>query len=296
MARAILDAGGRLPTDLASEKAASNRLVQRLLDVAHGTTSYNQAMPGFYSRLARAVETSTQAKASGAQWKATVRNSKGGINADEFALTNVADLDDATVYTRAEVLQYLAANEIEVEPIELAGAAAPTERAVTARAEELFEEQVDRELQRMEQNDDFQAMPWPEAEARFNDVEGKWEAFLVDGEDEEDVGVWYDTQAEAQQVADTERDKREQQLQDDRRAQAADRVSYGDAVRQARRQLEDAVDPSKAPRYADYVLPGPADDYREVLLAGAGFGPRAGESYAQLAQRMMGKPSSELTV
>ena len=75
--------------------------------------------PVFYSRLIKTVEQSTQGKASGAQWKATIKNSKLGVNQDEFALVGVNDLEDGKTYTKAEVLEYLRANEIKVQDVTL---------------------------------------------------------------------------------------------------------------------------------------------------------------------------------
>jgi hypothetical protein len=75
--------------------------------------------PVFYSRLTRTVEQSPQGKASGAQWKATIRNSKLGVNQDEFALVGVGDLEDGKTYTKAEVLDYLRANQVVVKDVTL---------------------------------------------------------------------------------------------------------------------------------------------------------------------------------
>ena len=77
--------------------------------------------PVFYSRLIRTVEQSTQGKANGAQWKATIKNSKLGVNQDEFALVGVQDLEDGKTYTKQEVLDYLKANEITVQDVTLGG-------------------------------------------------------------------------------------------------------------------------------------------------------------------------------
>ena len=75
--------------------------------------------PAFYSRLNRAVEQTTQNKASGAQWKATIKNSKLGTNADEYELVGVGDLEDGKTYTKQEVLDYLKANEVVVKDVTL---------------------------------------------------------------------------------------------------------------------------------------------------------------------------------
>ena len=93
---------------------------------------------GFYSRLQRAVELSPQTKASGAQWKATIKNAKIGINRDEFALTNVDDLEDGTTYTKQEIIDYLARNAVKVEPVVLGATPAPTWEQIRARGRKRF--------------------------------------------------------------------------------------------------------------------------------------------------------------
>lgn len=77
----------------------------------------------FYSsRIISAVENSSQGKANGSQWKATIKNSKLGVNQDEYALTRVEDLEAGKTYTKAEVLDYLRANEVVVKDVTLGGA------------------------------------------------------------------------------------------------------------------------------------------------------------------------------
>ena len=74
----------------------------------------------FYSsRIISAVENSSQGKANGSQWKATIKNSKLGVNQDEYALVGVGDLEDGKTYTKAEVLDYLRANEVVVKDVTL---------------------------------------------------------------------------------------------------------------------------------------------------------------------------------
>ena len=95
--------------------------------------------PQSYSRLIRAVEDSKQGKATGSQWKATIQNSKSGINRDEFALARVEDLEDGKSYTKQEVLDYLRANEVKVEDVTLGNGEpvfiddSPTQTALQAR-------------------------------------------------------------------------------------------------------------------------------------------------------------------
>ena len=76
----------------------------------------------FYSsRIISAVENSSQGKANGSQWKATIKNSKLGVNQDEYALTRVEDLEAGKTYTKAEVLDYLRANEVVVKDVTFGG-------------------------------------------------------------------------------------------------------------------------------------------------------------------------------
>ena len=116
--------------------------------------------PAFYSRLNRAVEQTTQNKASGAQWKATIKNSKLGTNADEYALVGVGDLEDGKTYTKQEVLDYLRANEVVVKDVTLGGKKEPiagdTEKA--SRRHELlslFESQGDLTDEQSQELDDL---------------------------------------------------------------------------------------------------------------------------------------------
>lgn len=82
-------------------------------------TDESSRAPTFYSRITRTVEQSQQKKASGAQWKALIRNSKSGIVRDEYDLVRVEDLEDGKTYTKQEVLDYLKANEIQVKDVTL---------------------------------------------------------------------------------------------------------------------------------------------------------------------------------
>jgi len=73
--------------------------------------------PVFFSRLTKAIESSKQGKATGAQWKAQLKNA--GVSAGEFDLTRVEDLANGTTYTKQEVLDYLAANQVVVKDVTL---------------------------------------------------------------------------------------------------------------------------------------------------------------------------------
>jgi hypothetical protein len=101
--------------ELAALEAATPTL-NKLRNVQYSVAG--EAAP-FYSRLVRTVEQSQQGKATGAQWKALIKNSKLGTNSDEFALVGVNDLEDGKTYTKAEVLEYLNANQVAVKDVTL---------------------------------------------------------------------------------------------------------------------------------------------------------------------------------
>ncbi len=81
----------------------------------------SEERPAFYSRLNRTVEESQQGKATGAQWKSLIQNSKLGTSKGEYDLVGVGDLEDGKVYTKPEVLEYLKANQIVVKDVTLGG-------------------------------------------------------------------------------------------------------------------------------------------------------------------------------
>ena len=95
-----------------------------------------QATP-FYSALTRAVSTLPQTKAPATQWRGILANLKG-VKAEELAWSGVFDWldgrgDEST--TRADVLEYVAANEVTVDEL-LQGAAviSPDEADAQLRA------------------------------------------------------------------------------------------------------------------------------------------------------------------
>ena len=116
------------PGEAAATHALANAMgldPERLMVMQGGGASPDalnqESAPVFFSRLQRTVEQSQQGKATGAQWKATIRNSKLGANADEMGLVGVGDLEDGKTYTKQEVLDYLRANEVQVKDVTLGG-------------------------------------------------------------------------------------------------------------------------------------------------------------------------------
>jgi hypothetical protein len=122
------DKSGRPLTDLigdfSKQDAATASQIKKLKAAVTEVTSkpdyaIEETAPTWYSRITRTVEQSPQNKASGAQWKAMIRNSKLGVSKDEYALVSVDDLEDGRTYTKQEVLDYLRANEVKVEYVTL---------------------------------------------------------------------------------------------------------------------------------------------------------------------------------
>jgi GGDEF domain-containing protein len=227
---------------------------------------------GFYSRLQRAVELSPQTKASGAQWKATIKNAKIGINRDEFALTNVDDLEDGTTYTKQEIIDYLARNAVKVEPVVLGATPAPTWEQIRARTEEIHERMINEKVQEIEEGGfTDQEVPYHQADARYNEDEGAWEAFVDD--DNRSLPYWYDTEDEALEAAQAEADRLRDADEDEAyaniRERARDMVRYDDAEDQAREELDQAGEKTDT-RYSEYQEPGAEPgSYREVFLTAA---------------------------
>ncbi|HKE43893.1 MAG TPA: diguanylate cyclase [Steroidobacteraceae bacterium] len=222
----------------------------------------------FYSRLQRAVETSQQAKASGAQWKATIKNAKVGINRDEYALTRVEDLEDGKTYTKQEVLDYLKQNAVQVETRVLGEQAGPSKEAIHQRRQAIYEGWVDEKVQEIEEyRGGPPELPTPETDVGYNKDEGGWEA-AVDGDD---LGFIYDSQEEAQQAADAEAQKRLEKDEQDLREALRDHAQSllpPDAWDEALTQAEQELGADQAgSRYGEYVEPGgEPGSYREVFL------------------------------
>lgn len=225
-------------------------------------------MPGpFFSKLQRAVEGATIAKAAGAQWKATIRNAKIGVSKDEFSLASIDDLEDRQSYTKQEVLDYLAANLVTVEDVTLEGQVGPSEEAVRLETDRIYDEEMAQARQAAEEQADEVQFDHISVEARYNEEQGKWEGFAGG----EDIGSWFDSEAEALEEANDRADFYvDQQREDYIRDVVADQdeLDYEAIEQRVRDRLQtDAEDAHLAVQYADYQLPGGATgSYREVFL------------------------------
>jgi len=215
----------------------------------------------FYSRLTRAVEDSKQAKANGAQWKASIRNAKSGINKDEFALAHVSDLEDGVSYTRQEVLDYLKANAVHVEVFTLSEAGGIDAELVEDRARQLFDAAVDAEVEgSMYRSEGYGQIRVKETE----DDEGTYWQFRIDGRWHDDP---YGSEEEAQQAAESYVEEHQSDYDEARYEAARENVSWDDALKEAQGQLEDEGAEGDGIKFGDYVEPG-ADEgsNREVFL------------------------------
>lgn len=115
------EAKAKAERDAAEAKAIQDKQQQDLF-APTPTVRESKSDPGFYSRINRTVEQSPQGKATGAQWKALIRNSKLGFPQAEWDYRMLASpnaLEDGTVYTKAEVLEFLKANEVVVKDVTL---------------------------------------------------------------------------------------------------------------------------------------------------------------------------------
>jgi conjugative element/phage-associated large polyvalent protein len=289
MALALRDAGVPMPTQAASRDAKrdANALVDHLLQIADAREPQLEGFLGelsqeaapatpevrFFSRLERAVERTPQAKASGAQWKATIRNAKGGINLDEFAYVSVDDLEDGVTYTKQEVLDYLKTNRAHVAQVEMKERDETPQEEIDEKAEELYDREVERRVEEQEnygEGPDYSSLGEPEA--RFNEDEGKWEAFLVSTtfgqhEEWEDVGTFYDTLEDALEHAQTVRDAREAGVREDWLTDIRNEVDYGEMREAAEEYFSDQRGDEGGVQFAEWVLPGAEEgSYREVFV------------------------------
>jgi Large polyvalent protein associated domain 22/Acetyltransferase (GNAT) family len=220
--------------------------------------------PTFYSRLERAIDFSPQARASGAQWKATITNAKTGINRDEFALTHVDDLEDARTYTKQEVRDYLHEHAVTIDEVDLSEND-PDGDAIDEAAQVIYDKAIDEALASLEENDG--GPDRTTGAIAFNEDEQKWEGH-VGGDD---LGEWFDTEEEAQAAVDrgveAEQDAREERHGEWLRELAAEDVSWADAQQEAhddwvREHGDEGV------QYSEYQLPGKVElgSYHEVFL------------------------------
>ena len=275
MAQALRDAGyrfGRMATP--AEKRAGLDLLQQLIAEAEGPADIElfQAAPGdpspvtppsFYSRLIRAVEASPQARASGAQWKATIKNAKIGINLEEYALVSVDDLVDGQTYTQADVLEYLRLNEVKVEEVTLGTPI--TEPEILDLASRLQSDRMDEARDRTEP---------PDFDINIGDVSIEYDeeadeyTVHIDGQE---VGTFPDESSAEEAVREQEdsiRQGLEEEWWNDWEREQQQAYDDDDAYKDAKEILMDQRPANeRGAMFEEYVVPGGIDgSYREAFL------------------------------
>lgn len=248
----------------------ANKIPFRTVRVGEDRPTYNNTdeeptfTGPFYSRVVKAVEDSPQKKAAGVQWKQSIKNSKAGVNKDEFQLVGVEDLNDATVYTKQELLDYLKANEVRVVPVTLDEG--PGNDAINDRAQDIFDRMRDHEMERAYLR--FQPSPVDVEVYQYDDEDdpehhGKWVAEvdsepvyhkLPDADGNRTRSKFFDDEILAQRFADAKRED----IEDTERQEAMEDyepdVSWPDARRQAAEELKD--EGAGIAQYTEYQLPG----------------------------------------
>lgn len=224
------------------------------------------------SRMQQSVMGAQQEIATGAQWKAMIRNSKIGVNADEFLVTHVDDLEDKKKYSRADVLAYLRQNEVGVT-FNVMGELKYTQEQLRAKADELWEDRV---RERVEHLLDARANGY--GEGRYVTVEelDNGEFFLEDqdGNHLDDHAESYATREEAEAQAEIIQQEFDKDTEEEAREQVRRGLHYDDFLEEAKGELEnDAMREGKTVQAGQYSLdendtaePG---SYREVFIQAA---------------------------
>lgn len=222
-----------------------------------------------YSRLQYAVEQAKTNKASGRDWKAIIRSSKAGINADEFLLAHVEDLEDGTQYTREEVLGYLRTNQVKVDTFTMT-VGGPEQARVKEEADRRHQEEID--LRMNEWADDFWIDPADvNADVREVEDEETGETLFQVGDDESER---YTTETEAmdasQRILDDVRDDNEREM----RRQVARDIDYDNIEAVVEEELmEQFQNGPRSVKFTDYQLDegetAERGSYREVFLTAA---------------------------
>lgn len=202
-------AGGRgaLPPDVGAEPGVArgpsgggeNRLgataergpLPEAEPVASGGVKYSAKSnaQGFYSQLARVVDDTKQAAASGQQWAAYLRDQKRGVKADEMKWTGLDDYLKERAgqkVTKAEIQDFLDQNEVQVREVTL-GNETPGDR--TERLRQIENRQM--ELDRLYQEAGGGLLPHErtaEQRARLRQLADEGEAL---GQEQQRIGAFH---------------------------------------------------------------------------------------------------------
>lgn len=240
---------GEVPFALTSEFARTNtKTLQRTL-FQDPIESTHVVAPKFYSRILRTVELSTQLKGTGKQWAGIIRNSKLGVNLDEFALTGVEDLEADKVYSKTDVLSYLAVHQVQVSEVIFGEPITPEAQQiwrdkVNDRAEKIYNRWIEEGEDALERHG---GVEYERVDVAVQEMEdGMWGVLL----DEQDEGDYYDTEEDAQAAADAlemrENDRHQADAEEEARRDITNRFSFDDAVDEAELELDTNKDEDDA--------------------------------------------------
>lgn len=219
---------------------------------------------GMYSRVIRTVRASSQEKATGAQWKATLRNAK--VNLEEFRMVGAEALDDATVYTREKVAELLEASHIDVRVVTTDNRSVITDSMVEELAERLWQNNLDNEVQRLIEMDEGPKLAQPGVTAIEDEDENRlYYAPTIDGEAFE--GDLYDEEDAALKAAEELAEQEDEQRTENFRDQVAAGLEWQTHMDTARERLERDHRDEDLTGYEEYSEEGyDKGSYREVFL------------------------------
>lgn len=277
--------------------------------------------PRFYSRLLRAVAFTPMQSAPGFKWKGVIKkwakqkptptlgaSWTEGINQMELALTSIDDLDDGTVYSKQDVLNYLGTHEASVSEFIFGDPIQPGSRAIARnesekqewiqeRAQEIYDEEAQSDRDNAWEN--FNSELRYEAESDTDTVDDPdnpdeeievttWRIVAYRGrrsrsEEVERADEVFDTEEDAEEWLETREGQRwkepiEEQERDDFLENYEGEASWGDAENAAEEEWDndhdgDAGDGSET-HYETYQIPSPPrraeNSYREAFVTAEG--------------------------
>lgn len=221
--------------------------------------NYTQ-LEGMHSRIVAAVQYSTLAKASGAQWKATIRNA--GVNAEEYTAVAVDALEDGHTYTREELLEYVAEHQVVLEVLTLQDPNI-TDSEISERADRVFEQMAHQEQERLLHRD--QGPPEP-GEADAYEQDGQWYPVLRSDDGILDLEGAFDTRDEAMASAVEQEGPIREKAWDVWATDVRNSLSWDEAKSEALDQLTQERK-TRSTQYVDYQeVHADPGSYREVFL------------------------------
>lgn len=253
----------------------------------------------FYSRLTRAILGVKDEVATAGAWQMSVKRFKGGIDFDEYAIASLGDLEAGKRYTRQEVLDYLAANNPRIVTTVLEGKGEIDPIALAEKAEEIYNRMVDEDRDSTDPWDYMDAGERARPEITYDADSEVYHARVLDGYGNEidDLGEFeneVDAEADAEEGVDKHNDRAEERFWENYDSN----ISYGDAERKARDELEGSEFDRPGVKYQEYSEPGAiADSYREVFITVPQLRGkrRPTENLEAAAQRVYGKGLGEIT-